>query len=106
MGAFSSEVPKPELELIVQRLGGQVVKTMTDLSVIRRGRTRLIIVDSSPKPNPEIRNIFSTIRVAVVTKDWVLDSVGAFSLKNIFPYVQGGVKTEDLADAGYSVAVK
>jgi hypothetical protein len=96
MGAFVNEVPKSDLEAIVQRLGGQVVKNMTDLSVNRRGRTRLVVVDLAAKTNPEVRRIFPTLRVAAVSKEWILDSVGSFSLKNILPYVQGGVEKEEL----------
>ena len=77
LGDFASEVPKSELEAIVRRLGGQIVRSCTDLSAIRRTKTRLVIVDST-KPNPEIRNIFPALQIAVVMKDWILDSVGAF----------------------------
>ena len=67
----------------------------------RKGQTRLVIVDSAARPNPEVRRIFPALRVAAVSKDWILDSVGAFSVKSILPYVQGGVKKEELIEAGY-----
>ena len=77
---------------------------MADLSANRRGgRQRLVIVENSKTPNPEVKRIFPTCRVVVLSKEWVLDSVGAFQLKNILPYVQGSVKKEDLIEAGYNV---
>ncbi len=62
-----------------------------------------VIVENSKTPNPEVRRIFPTCRVVALSKEWVLDSVGAFQLKNILPYVQGSVNKEDLFDASYIV---
>jgi hypothetical protein len=104
LGNFANEVPKFEIELIIKRLGGQVFRNLADLSASRRqSRTRLMIVDSTRDPNPEVKGIFATSRVAVVSKDWILDSVGAFQTKTILPYVQGEVDVEDLTNTGYSV---
>ena len=102
---FVNEVPKIELENIVSRLGGQVFKNMSDLAANRGrgGRKRLVVVESSKVQNAEVKRIFPTFQVAVVSKEWILDSVGAFQLKDIVPYVQGSVKKEELIRAGYDV---
>ena len=105
LGMFVNEVPKIELENIVSRLGGQVFKNMSDLAANRgRGsRKRLVVVESSKVQNAEVKRIFPTFQVAVVSKEWILDSVGAFQLKDIVPYVQGSVKKDELIRAGYDV---
>ena len=103
---FVNEVPKSELENMVTRLGGQIFKNLSDLAAHRgRGiaRKRLVVVESSKVQNAEVKRIFPTFQVAAVSKEWILDSVGAFQLKDIVPYVQGSVKGEDLISAGYDI---
>jgi hypothetical protein len=41
--------------------------------------------------------------VAVISKDWILDSVGSFELKSIGNYVTGDIKKNELIEAGYAV---
>ena len=103
---FVNEVPKSELENMVTRLGGQIFNNFSDLAAHRgRGiaRKRLVVVESSKVQNAEVKRIFPTFQVAAVSKEWILDSVGAFQLKDIVPYVQGSLKREDLISAGYDI---
>lgn len=47
--------------------------------------------------------VFVYLKVAVISKDWVLDSVGSFELKSIAAYVTGDIEKSELIDAGYAV---
>ena len=67
-----------------------------------RGAVCLAVVDNAHRgPRKEYLKIFRTNDVAVVDKDWVLESLGSYTIQPIMPWLQHVGSEKEMLKAGY-----
>jgi len=92
---------KSNINDLLSRVGARSVPTL-NLFSCTVGVTRLIIVNSTASYGAKnVTKMLRSYRVAVVDKDWLLDSVSSHSVRSLLPYTIESVQQSDLARAGY-----
>ena len=86
---------------LLARVGARRVLTFDSFS-FARDITRIIIVDSAHCYGTEAsRRLLRKERLAVVDKDWLLDSISSHSVRPLKDYT-ADISDKELAKAGYS----
>ena len=92
---------KSNINDLLSRVGARSVPTL-NLFSCTAGVTRLIIVNSTATYGAKnVTKMLRSYRVAVVDKDWMLDSVSSHSVRSLLPYTVETIQQSDLVRAGY-----
>ena len=93
---------KPNIEDLLFRAGARTVPRVNMFSCTP-GITRLVLVNNvSEYGQKEVTRMLRSFRLAVVDKDWLLDTVSSHSRRPVQQYTLDIVKRVDLMRAGYS----
>ena len=93
---------KPNIEDLLFRAGARTVSRVNMFSCTA-GITRLVLVNSvNEYGQKEVTKMLRSFRLAVVDKDWLLDTVSSHSRRPLQGYTLDIVKKVDLMRAGYS----
>ena len=94
---------KPTIEDLLSRVGARTVPRVNMFSCAP-GITRLVLVNSATNYGvKEVTKMLRSYRLAVVDKDWLLDTVSSHSVRPLLPYTINTVVNQvELMRAGYS----
>ena len=96
------DLNKPNIEDLLFRAGARTVSRVNMFSCTA-GITRLVLVNSVTEyGQKEVTKMLRSFRLAVVDKDWLLDTVSSHSRRPLEGYTLDIVKKVDLMRAGYS----
>jgi len=96
------DLAKDDVTDLIERAGGRVVMDTNDFSFSPLV-TGLIIADSIV--TMDVNTVVNNLRdyhLPTVEKDWLLESLGEWSLRPLLPYMIGQVSENDLNNAGYN----
>ena len=97
-----AHLPNLAVNDLLARVGARRVLAVNSFS-FTRDITRLIIVNSAHSYGTEAsRRRLRRERLAVVDKDWLLDSISSHSVRQLRDYTADGITEQDLTRAGYS----
>ena len=87
---------------LLARVGAKKILSVSSFS-FTRSITRIIIVNSANSYGPlATRKRLRRERLAVLDKDWLLDTISSHSLRPMMDYMADGITEKELAVAGYS----
>merc|ERR1719431_468495 len=93
------------VEDLLARVGARAVPDKNSFSFTSEV-TRLVLVDSTANIGVKIvGKLLKNYRLAMVDKDWLLDSIGGHSIKPILNYTVSTIQKLDLERVGYSGAL-
>jgi len=96
---------KSSVEDLLTRAGARSVPDKNAFSYTSEV-TRLVLVDSTAAIGAKlVGKLLKTYRLAMVDKDWLLDTIGGHCVRSILGYTLATVQKEDLERVGYSGAL-
>lgn len=92
---------KGSVEDLLSRAGARAVPDRNAFS-FTSGVTRLVLVDSTAGIGAKmVGRLLRSYKLAMVDKDWLLDTIGGHCVRPILPYTLESIRKEDLIRAGY-----
>ncbi len=97
-GTFKS-ISKEQITQLLSWSGGTILKCPAHFSH-DDSSSRLVIVDGDGRKDVDAKQISEKFKVAVADKDWVIESLGAYEIKSVFPFLLHPASRELLKDLG------
>ncbi|XP_071746181.1 uncharacterized protein [Lepeophtheirus salmonis] len=96
IGEFDSDFDEEKLAKLIQLGGGRIVRNMSEMTNSDEN-VNLLVADKNIEENKRIRRgeanqIYNETGIAIVEKDWIVDSLGKYSLKGIIDYLINDVE--------------
>ncbi len=106
-GGFDGFIKAENLRALLTASGASVVRSVTHMT-FARGGVCLAVADkdataasAAGKKRAEYFKMFLSSDVAVVDKDWVLESLATYMIQPVMPFLQHNASAQEMVKAGY-----
>jgi len=99
-----SDIPAGDLTHLITTLGARHIRQFEEFSRNDANAVKVVIVDCiGDFPLEQVLKLLRKQRLAVLDKQWMMESIGGWEVRPMFPHVSDGLKEEDILQAGYSI---